>query len=73
MRHNIEKDFEQDETVFTEDDPTFYAFVFKTKSQAYVMVGTVSTMSAEYSFVDANKPQNEFTLVQARQPDMCMV
>lgn len=70
MRHNIEMDFEQDETVFTEDDPTFYAFVFKTKSQAYIMVGTVSTMSAEYSFVDAYKPQNDFTLVQARQPDM---
>ncbi|MCK9451856.1 MAG: S9 family peptidase [Bacteroidales bacterium] len=70
MRHNIEMDYEQDVTVFTEDDPTFYAFVFKTKSQAYIMVGTVSTMSAEYSFVDANKPLNDFTMVQARQPDM---
>ncbi|MDY0078064.1 MAG: S9 family peptidase [Bacteroidales bacterium] len=70
MRHNIESDYEQDMTVFTEDDPTFYAFVFKTKSQAYIMVGTVSTMSAEYSFVDANKPLNDFTMVQARQPDM---
>lgn len=70
MRHNIEADYEQDMTVFTEDDPTFYAFVFKTKSQAYIMVGTVSTMSAEYSFVDANKPLNDFTMVQARQPDM---
>lgn len=70
MRHNIEMDYEQDVTVFTEADPTFYAFVFKTKSQAYIMVGTVSTMSAEYSFVDANKPQNDFTMVQVRQPDM---
>ncbi|MBZ0242584.1 MAG: S9 family peptidase, partial [Bacteroidales bacterium] len=70
MRHNIDKDYEQDVTVFTEDDPTFYAFVYKTKSRAYIMVGTVSTMSAEYRFVDANKPQNDFTMVQARQPDM---
>lgn len=70
MRHNIDKDYGQDVAVFTEDDPTFYAFVFKTKSRAYIMVGTVSTMSAEYSFVDANKPQNDFTMVQARKPDM---
>lgn len=70
MRHQVDKDFEQDVVVFTEDDPTFYAFVFKTKSKAYVMIGTVSTMSAEYSFVDANKPLNDFKMVQARQPDM---
>jgi oligopeptidase B len=70
MRHKLDEAYESDMAVFTEDDPTFYAFVFKTKSKAYVMIGSVSTMSAEYSFVDANKPQNDFKLVQERQPDM---
>ena len=70
VRHKLEEAYEKDEAVFEENDPTFYAFVFKTKSDAYVMIGSVSTLSAEYRFVDANNPQNDFELVQERQPDM---
>jgi oligopeptidase B len=70
VRHQLEQDFENDIVVFEENDPTFYAFVFKTKSDAFIMVGSVSTLSAEYHFVDANKPVNALQLVQERQPDM---
>lgn len=70
VRHMLEDTYEKDEVVFEENDPTFYAFVFKTKSNAYVMIGSVSTLSAEYRFIDANTPGKDFKMVQERQPDM---
>lgn len=61
---------ENDKIVFLEEDPSFSVFAYKTKSQRYIMIGSVSTLSSEYHFIDADKPEQGMTIVQKRQNDM---
>ncbi len=65
-RHTLGTPASEDELVYTEDDETFNTFVFKTKSTDYIMIGSVSTMSTEYRFIDASRPGDEFTVLQPR-------
>ncbi len=66
-RHTLGTPASEDELVYTEDDETFNTFVFKTKSTDYIMIGSVSTMSTEYRFIDASRPGDEFTVLQPRE------
>ena len=66
-RHTLGTPASEDELVYTEDDETFNTFVFKTKSTDYIMIGSVSTMSTEYRFIDASRPGDEFTVIQPRE------
>lgn len=59
-----------DVLVMHETDPTFYSFVYKTKSQDYIVLGSTSTMSAEFQFQPAANPSAPFVLFQKRQSDM---
>ena len=56
----------EDELVYEEKDETFGTFVYKTKSRAYIIIGSYSTLSNEYTFVDANTPDAEFSMIQPR-------
>ncbi len=55
--------------VFHEADPTFYSFVYKTKSREFVIIGSTSTVSAEYRFQPAATPAEPFKLFQERKRD----
>lgn len=55
-----------DSEVFHEDDDTFSTFVYKTKSDAYIIIGSYSTNSTEYRFLDANNPVGEFSIIEPR-------
>ncbi|HXV86401.1 MAG TPA: S9 family peptidase, partial [Gemmatimonadales bacterium] len=55
--------------VFEEKDETFSAFVFRTKSKAYVMIASFQTLSSEFRFLDANRPAGAFTVLQPRERD----
>jgi oligopeptidase B len=57
----------QDKEVYHEDDETFSTFVYKTKSNKYIIIGSSSTMSQEYRFLDANKPAGTFKVIQPRE------
>ncbi|MCM4158603.1 S9 family peptidase [Antarcticibacterium flavum] len=57
----------QDREVYHEDDETFNTFVYKTKSDKYIIIGSSSTMSQEYRFVDANDPAATFKVIQPRE------
>ena len=70
MRHALHEDFENDQEIFHEDDATFNTFVYKTKSKAYLIIGSESTLSSEYRFLDANNPNGAFTIFQERKPDL---
>ncbi|NCB08637.1 MAG: S9 family peptidase, partial [Bacteroidia bacterium] len=45
-------------------DETFSAFIFKTKSEKYLMIGSESTLTSEYRFLDASNPGGEFQIIQ---------
>lgn len=56
--------------VFTEDDPTFSTFVYRTKTDKFLVIGSSSTVSNEYRILEANNPDGEFRLFQKRERDL---
>jgi oligopeptidase B len=55
--------------VYEEDDDTFSAYVYKTKSRAFLGIGSVSTLSTEHRMLDADNPGGHFTVIQPRERD----
>ena len=66
MKHTLGTPFEEDELVFHEEDETFSTFVFKTKSNRFLIIGSESTLTSEYRFLDANNPSGQFKIIQPR-------
>ena len=67
MKHVVGTPVEDDVEVFYEDDETFSVFIYKTKSQKYLIIGSESTLTSEYRFLDANNPEGDFKIVQPRE------
>ncbi len=70
FKHVLGTDVSNDVEVFHEKDDTFGTFVYKTKSQKFIMIGSFSTLSTEYRYLDANNPSGEFKIFQARERDL---
>tara|TARA_R110000850_G_scaffold80862_1_gene173581 strand:- start:130317 stop:132452 length:2136 start_codon:yes stop_codon:yes gene_type:complete len=66
-RHALGSEPNQDVMVFNEEDDTFRTFVYKTKSDKYLVIGSGSTMTSEYRILDANTPEKEFKVFSPRQ------
>jgi oligopeptidase B len=66
-KHILGTDVKTDELVFKETDPTFVAYIFKTKSDKFLVIGSQSTLTNEYRIADANKPELGFKLFNERQ------
>jgi oligopeptidase B len=69
-KHTLGTPQSQDELVYEEKDDTFYCFVYKTKSEKYMMIGSSQTLSTEYRFLDADNPDGEWQMIQARKKDL---
>ncbi len=67
FKHILGTSIKQDELVFHENDPIFSTYIYKTKSEKYLVIGSESTLSSEYRILDANNPEGMFTIFQARQ------
>ncbi|WP_319590445.1 S9 family peptidase [uncultured Draconibacterium sp.] len=67
MKHVVGTPVEDDVEVFYEDDETFSVYIYKTKSQKYLIIGSESTLTSEYQFLDANNPEGEFKVIQPRE------
>ncbi|HYQ56540.1 MAG TPA: S9 family peptidase [Draconibacterium sp.] len=70
MKHIIGTPVEEDEVAFFEEDETFSTFVYKTKSRNYIIIGSESTLTSEYRFLDANQPEGEFKIIQPRTREL---
>jgi oligopeptidase B len=66
-RHILGTDINHDELVFEENDETFSAYVFKTKSKKYLMIVSSHTLSQEYRYLDAGDPFAEFKVFLPRE------
>jgi oligopeptidase B len=60
----------EDVEVFHEEDDTFGTFVTKSKSEKYIIIGSFSTLSSEYQFIDANNPGSKLTIIQKRERNL---
>ena len=70
FKHVLGTDAKEDVLVFEEKDETFSAFVTKTKSRKYLVVGSYSTVSTEYQVLEADNPNGTFRIIQPRERDL---
>ncbi|MBT3382984.1 MAG: S9 family peptidase [Prolixibacteraceae bacterium] len=70
MKHTLGTPVNDDVEVFYEDDETFSTFIYKTKSEDYLIIGSQSTLTSEFRFLDANNPDGEFKIVQPRTREL---
>lgn len=66
FRYTLEKGAAP-ELVFQEDDETFSSYVYKSRSKAYIIIGSSATLSDEYRVLNANNPTGEFEIFQPRE------
>ena len=67
FKHTIGTDPSLDECIWHETDETYGCFVYKTKSEKYLIIGSYSTLSNEYRILEADNPHGEFRLFEARE------
>jgi len=70
FRHNLGSKSSADALVFHEKDETFNTYIYKEKSNKYLIIGSSSTVSNEYRILDANNPSGNFKIFQARERDL---
>lgn len=67
FKHRFGTSSIEDEEVYHETDETFITFAYKSKSKQYILIGSHSTLSNEYRFLDANQPDGDFEVIQERE------
>ncbi|WP_446719403.1 S9 family peptidase [Joostella sp. CR20] len=65
-KHVLGQTNTEDELVYHEEDDTFNAFVYKTKSKKYIVFGSSSTLTSEFSILNADTPNGEIQVFQPR-------
>jgi oligopeptidase B len=66
-RHVLGTDPADDECVFEETDPEFHLGVWRTKSRAYVVIGSFQTVTTEMRFLPADDPEGHFRVFLPRE------
>lgn len=66
FKHKLGTDPANDQEIYHEADETFRTFIYKTKSQKYLIIGSFATLTNEYRILEADNPDGEFRLFQPR-------
>ncbi len=69
-KHVLGTDQSQDELVFNEEDDTFSTFVYRSRSDKFIIIGSYQTLSTEYRFLSADTPNGEWKIIQPRERDL---
>jgi len=69
-RHELGTDPSNDVLVYEELDDTFGTYVYKTKSNKFIIIGSYNTVSTECRLLAADNPLGEFEIFQARERDL---
>ena len=65
-KHKLGAASTDDVLVFNEEDETFGAYVYKSKSKKYIIIGSYSTLTTEFRTLKANDPDGEFKVFSPR-------
>ncbi len=65
-RHDIEAPLKKDTLIFHESDETFSVGVSETKSSAYIIISSYSTLTSEQRFLPSSDPLGNFKVIQPR-------
>lgn len=66
-RHKLGSAPSEDTMIFHEMDDTYRTFVYKTKSDRYLVIGSVSTLTSEFRTLNADTPDGEFKIFSPRE------
>jgi oligopeptidase B len=66
-RHEMGTDPAADVLVYEEADEEFSSYVYKTKSERYLVIGSDQTLSTEARFLDAAQPEGAFQVFLPRE------
>ncbi|MRH99728.1 prolyl oligopeptidase family serine peptidase [Kriegella sp. EG-1] len=66
-KHVLGTSSAEDKLVFHETDETFNAFVYKSKSKKYIIIGSSSTLTTEYQVLNADNPNGKFKMFNPRE------
>ncbi|PTT04923.1 oligopeptidase B [Flavobacterium sp. HMWF030] len=66
FRHKLNTLSTEDVLVFNETDDTFNVSISKEKSRKYIVIGSGSTLTTEYRFLNSDNPDGEFVVFQPR-------
>jgi oligopeptidase B len=66
FKHVLGTNVSDDMLVYEEEDETFGTSVYKSKSKEYIIIACYNTLSTEYRVVSANRPNEEFRIIQPR-------
>ncbi len=69
-KHILGTDPSEDIAVFEEEDETFSTYVYKTKSNKFIVIGSSSTLSSEFRIISADKPFGDWKIVQPREDNL---
>ena len=67
FRHVLGTNPSEDIEVYVEKNKAFNTFVYGTKSEKYIIIGSYSTVSSEYRILEADNPTGEFRIFQPRE------
>lgn len=70
FRHVLGTPVADDVLVYEEQDETFYTYVYKTKSEKYVVIGSSQTLSDEVRLIDADDPNKAPKIFAARRREL---
>ena len=69
-RHELGTDPAQDVMIYHESDDTFIPFVYKSKSDKYIIQGSYHTLMREYRILEADNPTGDFRIFEPRLRDL---
>ncbi len=67
FRHSLGSNSEEDKLIFHEADDTYNTFVYRSKSNNYIFIGSTTTLTTEYRFLKSDNPDGEFTIFYPRE------
>ena len=69
-RHALGTHSSNDEMIYEEIDESFYVWITKTLSKKYIILGADSNITSEMRFIEADRPFDDFKLIQKRNTGM---
>lgn len=70
FKHVLGTNSNEDVEIYFEKDEAFSTYVYKTKSEKYIVIGSYSTVSSEFRILEADNPTGEFRIFQTRERDL---
>lgn len=67
MRHALGEDPSKDVLVYKEQDPQFFVYCSKSRSRSYIFLDIVGKITSETWFIDADRPTDEFRVIEPRR------